>query len=41
MLKVLGLLGVEVGSLRVVLAKVSSLEMVGILGSKGRAAALF
>ena len=35
------MLGVEVGSLRVVLAEVLSHEMVGFLGMKGRATALF
>ena len=40
-LKVLGMIDIEIGSLGMILGKVWRLEMVEILGSKGRAAALF
>ena len=40
-LKVLGMMDIEVGSFEMILGKVWRLEMVEILGSEGRAATLF
>ena len=40
-LKVLGIIDIEIGSFGMILGKVWRLEMVEILGSKGRVTALF
>ena len=40
-LKVLGMIDIEIGSFRMILGKVWRLDMLEILGTKGRAAALF